>query len=229
MSCRRASSARASTTISATPSASSTASPPTASPIASCATMSRPPARACSRYLTFEDRDSGRAGREDLHRVLDPGAGRPRPRPGGADRGAAGAERDRPAGVMQTGDENFSVRVSGAFDSEQDPGCQLRRWRPDHPAARHRAVRRAYSDPPQPMFRVNGKPAIGLAISMRDGGDVLALGRNIEKASRNHCRLPGRYRIDAGRRSAGRGRAMPSTNSWNRSGRRSRSSWRSAS
>ncbi len=32
------------------------------------------------------------------------------------------------------------------------------------------------------MFRVNGKPAIGLAIAMRDGGDILALGRNVKKA-----------------------------------------------
>ena len=32
------------------------------------------------------------------------------------------------------------------------------------------------------MFRVNGQPAIGLAIAMRDGGDILALGKNIQKA-----------------------------------------------
>ena len=32
------------------------------------------------------------------------------------------------------------------------------------------------------MFRVNGKPAIGLAIAMRDGGDILALGRNVKQA-----------------------------------------------
>ena len=32
------------------------------------------------------------------------------------------------------------------------------------------------------MFRVNGKPAMGLAISMREGGDILALGRNITAA-----------------------------------------------
>jgi multidrug efflux pump subunit AcrB len=32
------------------------------------------------------------------------------------------------------------------------------------------------------MFRVNGKPAIGLAIAMRDGGDILALGKNVKKA-----------------------------------------------
>ena len=42
-------------------------------------------------------------------------------------------------------------------------------------------VTRGYADPPQPLFRVNGKPAIGLAIAMRDGGDVLALGKNIER------------------------------------------------
>ena len=32
------------------------------------------------------------------------------------------------------------------------------------------------------MFRVNGEPAIGLAISMREGGDILALGKNIDAA-----------------------------------------------
>ena len=31
------------------------------------------------------------------------------------------------------------------------------------------------------MFRVNGKPAIGLAIAMRDAGDILALGENVRK------------------------------------------------
>ena len=43
-------------------------------------------------------------------------------------------------------------------------------------------MHRGYCDPPQPLFRVNGKPAIGLAIAMREGGDILALGRNIERA-----------------------------------------------
>ena len=42
-------------------------------------------------------------------------------------------------------------------------------------------VTRAYADPPQPMFRVNGKPAIALGISMREGGNVLALGDNIKR------------------------------------------------
>ena len=44
------------------------------------------------------------------------------------------------------------------------------------------SVRRGYADLPQPMFRVGGEPAIGLGIAMRDGGDVLALGDNIDAA-----------------------------------------------
>jgi hypothetical protein len=43
-------------------------------------------------------------------------------------------------------------------------------------------IRPCFADPPQPLFRVNGKPAIGLAVAMREGGDILALGRNIEQA-----------------------------------------------
>ena len=45
-------------------------------------------------------------------------------------------------------------------------------------------VTRGFTDPPQPMFRVNGRPAIGLAIAMRDGGDILAVGKNINNKIR---------------------------------------------
>src|SRR5262249_58358064 len=43
-------------------------------------------------------------------------------------------------------------------------------------------VGRCYSAPPQPLFRANGEPALGLAIAMREGGDILALGDNIARA-----------------------------------------------
>ena len=72
------------------------------------------------------------------------------------------------------------LRVSDAFKTEQDilavnfvaDGRIIR-------LGDIATVRRAYTDPPQPMFRVNGRPAIGLAVATRDSGDILALGRNI--------------------------------------------------
>ena len=89
----------------------------------------------------------------------------------------------RPAGVIQTGNESISVRVTGAFQSEQDiagvnfavGGRMLR-------LSDIARIHRGFVDPPQPQFRVNGKSAIGLAIAMRDGGDILTLGDNITRA-----------------------------------------------
>ena len=88
-----------------------------------------------------------------------------------------------PAGIIETGDERISLRVTGAFRSEQDlldinfvAGGRMIRL------SDIASVRRGYADPPQPMFRVDGEPAIGLGIAMRDGGDVLALGDNIDAA-----------------------------------------------
>ncbi|ACB95033.1 efflux RND transporter permease subunit [Beijerinckia indica] len=87
-----------------------------------------------------------------------------------------------PSGVIQTGNERLQIRVSGEFKSEQDildvnvlSNGRLIRLRDIA------EVRRANVDPPQPVFRVNGKPAIGLAIAMRPGGDILALGQNITR------------------------------------------------
>jgi multidrug efflux pump subunit AcrB len=87
-----------------------------------------------------------------------------------------------PAGVVQTGDEKILVRVSGAFRSERDilavnfvaNGRIIRLGDIAH-------VTRGPADPAQPVFRVNGKEGIGLAIAMRTGGDVLALGHNVAR------------------------------------------------
>lgn len=89
----------------------------------------------------------------------------------------------QPAGTIQTDHEALSLRVSGSFETEDDVrninfavgGRMLR-------LSDIARVRRGFSDPPQPLFRVNGAPAIGLAIAMQEGGDILALGKNIEKA-----------------------------------------------
>jgi multidrug efflux pump len=88
----------------------------------------------------------------------------------------------RPSGVIHNERERVTLRTSGAFDSERDleavnfsiNGRIIR-------LGDIASIRRGLSDPPQPMFRVNGKPAIGLAISMRDSGDILALGANLRR------------------------------------------------
>lgn len=88
----------------------------------------------------------------------------------------------RPSGVIRSAEENVALRVSGAFQSELDvlevnipAGDRLIRL------GDIADVRRGLIDPPQPMFRVNGESAIGLAIAMRESGDVLALGANIKR------------------------------------------------
>ncbi|WP_075800506.1 efflux RND transporter permease subunit [Roseomonas gilardii] len=90
-----------------------------------------------------------------------------------------------PAGTIEGGQERLLLRVSGSFESEDDIratnfslGNRILRL------SDVAEVHRGYADPPQPMFRVNGREAIGLGISMRDGGDVLQLGRNIDAAAR---------------------------------------------
>src|SRR5512137_2048744 len=88
----------------------------------------------------------------------------------------------RPAGTIQGERERVFLRVTGAFDTAADieavnivVGGRIFRL------GDIATVRRDYVDPPQPMFRVNGQPAIGLAIAMRDAGDILALGENVRK------------------------------------------------
>jgi multidrug efflux pump subunit AcrB len=91
----------------------------------------------------------------------------------------------RPAGLVQTGQERLALRVSGAFQNEADlaavsflAGDRLVRL------TDIAEIRRGFTDPPQPMFRVNGRPAIGLAVAMREGGDILALGDNLRQEMR---------------------------------------------
>ncbi|TIU89529.1 MAG: efflux RND transporter permease subunit, partial [Mesorhizobium sp.] len=87
-----------------------------------------------------------------------------------------------PSGEIVTDQEGIKLQVSGALKSEKDilavnfaVGDRIIRL------ADIAQVRREDANPPDPIFRINGKPGLGLGISMRDGGDVLALGRNIEE------------------------------------------------
>ena len=87
-----------------------------------------------------------------------------------------------PSGVVDSGPEHISIRVSGEFTSEASlEAVNFKSGKRFFRLSDIAKVKRTYADPPKPMFRYNGAPAIGLAIAMTTGGDALALGENIKK------------------------------------------------
>lgn len=82
-----------------------------------------------------------------------------------------------PSGVIESGPERISVRTSGQFASEADlRNVNLRLDERFYRLTDIAEITRDYVDPPQALFRYNGKPAIGLAIAMRDGGNIQTFG-----------------------------------------------------
>ena len=82
-----------------------------------------------------------------------------------------------PSGVIQSGPERVSVRVSGQFASEESlKAFNLRVNDRFFRLSDVVDIKRGYVDPPTSLFRYNGKPAIGLAISMKPGANVLHFG-----------------------------------------------------
>ncbi|AGT07438.1 efflux RND transporter permease subunit [Paracoccus aminophilus] len=86
-----------------------------------------------------------------------------------------------PAGIIQTGPEQVLVRVGGQFDSaEAISDVNLRVGDRFFNLSDVATVTRSYQDPPQQLFRYNGKEAIGLQIGMRKGGNILDFGQEVE-------------------------------------------------
>jgi multidrug efflux pump subunit AcrB len=82
-----------------------------------------------------------------------------------------------PSGVISTQAENMLVQVSGALVTEHDlRDINLYINGRFVKLSSIANVERTYVDPPTKMFRVNGKPAIGIGISMRPGANVLQFG-----------------------------------------------------
>jgi multidrug efflux pump len=85
------------------------------------------------------------------------------------------------AGTVETGTEKVRMTVTGEFqslDSLRNIGIRYgdRTFRLGDIAE----VKRGLVDPPTSKMRFNGKEAVGLAVSMRKGGDVLSLGHAID-------------------------------------------------
>ncbi len=85
-----------------------------------------------------------------------------------------------PAGVIEAGPERISVRTSGQFESEKDlENVNLRLNDRFYRLSDIAEISRGYVDPPKPLFRFDGKPAIGLAIAMKKGGNVQEFGKDL--------------------------------------------------
>lgn len=86
-----------------------------------------------------------------------------------------------PSGVIEAGPERVLVRVGGQFsDAEAIAAVNLRVGQRFFNLGDVATVTRGYVDPPESLFRYNGKPAIGLQISMRDGENILEFGRDLD-------------------------------------------------
>jgi multidrug efflux pump len=85
-------------------------------------------------------------------------------------------------GVLITPTDNLQVRVTGAMKSVKDlEDMELRASGTTFRLGDFATVKREYKDPPQDKMRFNGMEVIGLGISMEKGGDIIQMGRNLEK------------------------------------------------
>src|SRR6476620_7719918 len=97
----------------------------------------------------------------------------------------------QPSGTVNADVEKIAIRVSGQFTSEESlKAINFRFNGRFFRLSDIDKVRRDYVDPQQ-MFRYNGIPAIGLAISMSKNADALAFGEHIkERLARVTADLP---------------------------------------
>src|SRR3990167_594615 len=88
------------------------------------------------------------------------------------------------AGDIEVGKEKFPISPTGEFTSEAEFGDLLISGRGSDSLVYLKDVadvRRGYREPPKSLLRYNGKPAIGLAISTVQGGNVVTMGEGIDE------------------------------------------------
>jgi multidrug efflux pump subunit AcrB len=84
------------------------------------------------------------------------------------------------SGTLDTQSERIAIRVSGQFDSVAS--LEALTVRVNDRLVRLRdiaSITRGYEDPPTPLFRIAGTPAIGLGVAMSKGGNILEMGAHL--------------------------------------------------
>ena len=85
------------------------------------------------------------------------------------------------AGFFETPTERVQLRVSGNFKTvEEIERFPIRVGERTLHISDVADVRRGFNDPPAPRMRFMGNDALGLAVAMKDGGDILVLGKALE-------------------------------------------------
>jgi multidrug efflux pump len=86
-----------------------------------------------------------------------------------------------PAGAFETATDRVYLRATGPFDSvDAIRGMPIRAGDRIFRLGDVAEVERGYADPAQPRLRFMGQDAIGLAVSMAKGGDIIELGAALE-------------------------------------------------
>ena len=88
-----------------------------------------------------------------------------------------------PAGVIETGAQRVPLRISGALDgvkavAETPVESGGKTFRLGDIAT----ISHGFEEPPQFLIREHGKAALGIGLVMQKGGNVLQLGKDVEKA-----------------------------------------------
>ncbi|MBA3589884.1 efflux RND transporter permease subunit, partial [Methylibium sp.] len=94
------------------------------------------------------------------------------------------------AGVLTAAGQTLQVRIGGQFNSVDElRSFPIRAVNETSGAASSlrlgdiATIQRAYIDPPSVKVRHQGKPVIALGVSMAEGGDIIALGENLDSAA----------------------------------------------
>jgi multidrug efflux pump subunit AcrB len=95
-------------------------------------------------------------------------------------------------GVVVTPTDNLQVRVSGALRTVKDlEELELRANNTTFRLGDFATIKREYLDPPRDKMRFNGKEVIGLGVSMEKGGNIIQMGKDLEKVvSAMKAKLP---------------------------------------
>jgi len=88
-----------------------------------------------------------------------------------------------PASWFETGSDRVQLRVTGQFQSVEDIAAfPIRAGDRTVRLGDIAQVKRGFADPASPKMRFMGEDAIGIAVAMKDGGDILKLGKTLDDA-----------------------------------------------